>query len=190
MSAYLNWVKKDRASPLGLWNRMSRVAGDFNHVLKGNPSTHGCQHIVEIVGLRAYHHGMATNVESMVDALVESGRHELADGVPAGREGSLALLRFADLLRRSADRLCHESATCGPKPRRELAGDWGGGGRNYATGCGTSVQPCSEGASIEDVKKGMGRQRTQSRGPATRSRSSHGYEVTSGFDASARWRVN
>jgi hypothetical protein len=55
--------------------------------------------------------GMATNAESLVDALVESGRHELAGGVPVGREESLALLRFADLLRRSADRLCHESAT-------------------------------------------------------------------------------
>jgi hypothetical protein len=28
-----------------------------------------------------------------------------------GREGSLGLLRFADLLRKSADRLCHDAAT-------------------------------------------------------------------------------
>ena len=53
---------------------------------------------------------MSADVESIVDALVESGRHELVAGVPEGREESLALLRFADLLRRSADRLCHESA--------------------------------------------------------------------------------
>src|ERR1700722_2896319 len=53
---------------------------------------------------------MATDAESIVDALVQSGRYQLAGSVPPGREGSLALLRFADLLRRSADRLCHESA--------------------------------------------------------------------------------
>jgi hypothetical protein len=53
---------------------------------------------------------MSTDTEAIVDALVQSGRHELAGGVAQGREGSLALLRFADLLRRSADRLCHDSA--------------------------------------------------------------------------------
>jgi hypothetical protein len=41
---------------------------------------------------------------------MQSGRRKLAGGVPEGRAESLALLRFADLLRRSADRLCHESA--------------------------------------------------------------------------------
>src|SRR5450631_3711743 len=53
---------------------------------------------------------MPTDAESVVDTLVERGRQELVAGVSQGREGSLALLRFADLLRRSADRLCHESA--------------------------------------------------------------------------------
>jgi hypothetical protein len=53
---------------------------------------------------------MPPNPESIVDGLMQSGRHKLAGGVPEGRAGSLALLRFADLLRRSADRLCHESA--------------------------------------------------------------------------------
>jgi hypothetical protein len=53
---------------------------------------------------------MPTDPESLVNALLENGRHELVAGVPDGREGSLALLRFADLLRRSADRLCHDSA--------------------------------------------------------------------------------
>jgi hypothetical protein len=53
---------------------------------------------------------MAKEAESVVEGLLQSGRQSLADEVPEGREGSLALLRFADLLRRSADRLCHESA--------------------------------------------------------------------------------
>ena len=53
---------------------------------------------------------MATDAESVVEDLLRTGRKSLGDGVPEGREGSLALLRFADLLRRSADRLCHESA--------------------------------------------------------------------------------
>ena len=53
---------------------------------------------------------MPPNPESIVDGLMQSGRRKLAGGIPEGRAGSLALLRFADLLRRSADRLCHESA--------------------------------------------------------------------------------
>jgi hypothetical protein len=53
---------------------------------------------------------MSTDPESLVDALVKSGRDELVAGGPEGRDGTLALLRFADLLRRSADRLCHDSA--------------------------------------------------------------------------------
>jgi len=53
---------------------------------------------------------MSTDAASIVDAVVESGRLELTAGISDGRESSLALLRFADLLRRSADRLCHEAA--------------------------------------------------------------------------------
>jgi hypothetical protein len=53
---------------------------------------------------------MSVHTDSLVDAWIERGRRELVADVPEGREGSLALLRFADLLRRSADRLCHESA--------------------------------------------------------------------------------
>jgi len=53
---------------------------------------------------------MPTDPESIVDNLVKRGRHEFVAGASEGREGSLALLRFADLLRRSADRLCHETA--------------------------------------------------------------------------------
>src|SRR6202020_2611442 len=101
-AVYLDWVKKTRrTTPLGLEICMRRLTDGINHVLKSRPSTHGCQHIVEIGGDMSYPHAMA-NAESLVDALVESGRHELAGGLPAGRVESLALLQFADLLRRSA----------------------------------------------------------------------------------------
>ncbi len=53
---------------------------------------------------------MSTDAATLVETLVESGRHELMAGISEDRESSLALLQFADLLRRSADRLCHESA--------------------------------------------------------------------------------
>jgi hypothetical protein len=86
------------------------VADRLNHVLKISTSTHGCQHLVEIRAGSPYHWAMPTDPESIVDTLVERGRDEFVAGASEGREGSLALLRFADLLRRSADRLCHESA--------------------------------------------------------------------------------
>jgi hypothetical protein len=66
--------------------------------------------MVEEKGMKLYASDMSTDAASNVDALVETGRQELTAGFPKGRERSLALLRFADLLRRSADRLCHESA--------------------------------------------------------------------------------
>jgi hypothetical protein len=59
---------------------------------------------------REYRSGMSSDAAKLVDALVESGRRELTSGISEGRENALALLGFADLLRRSADRLCHESA--------------------------------------------------------------------------------
>jgi len=106
MDAHLNRPR----TPVSLGIKMRRVTEVINHVLKSSTSTHGCQHMVESGTLRQYPCPMSTDAESIVDGLVESGRHKLADGVPEGRDGSLALLRFADLLRRSADRLCHESA--------------------------------------------------------------------------------
>jgi hypothetical protein len=53
---------------------------------------------------------MSTDAESIVETLVERGRLEATAGLSDDREESLALVRFADLLRRSADRLCQESA--------------------------------------------------------------------------------
>jgi hypothetical protein len=105
-----NAGEERRTTPVSLDVKVGHVADWINHVLKASDSTHGCQHMVEIEAVRPYPCPMSADVESIVDALVESGRHELVAGVPEGREESLALLRFADLLRRSADRLCHESA--------------------------------------------------------------------------------
>lgn len=53
---------------------------------------------------------MPSDPQSIADRVVESGRQE-AIGDTAGEPGqSLATLRFADQLRRSADRLCQASA--------------------------------------------------------------------------------
>jgi hypothetical protein len=48
--------------------------------------------------------------ETFTDDLAASGLREAIAGMPNEPDGSLAALRFADLLRRSADRLCHRSA--------------------------------------------------------------------------------
>ena len=62
------------------------------------------------VPVLSYSCHMHKNAESMVHALMERGRDQYAGGFPEGIERSVALLQFADLLRRSADDLCHESA--------------------------------------------------------------------------------
>jgi hypothetical protein len=82
----------------------------FNHVLKTRSSTHGCQHIVEKVLVLRYNGAVLLNTESLADSLVESGRLEIAAGVSDQPQVSLAVLQFADVLRRSADRLCHAAA--------------------------------------------------------------------------------
>jgi hypothetical protein len=96
-------------TPNLLGDRVRRIGSIFNHVLKCTPSTHGCQHMVDFSSMGMYPCHVPTDAVSIVDDLVESGRRQLA-GVSEGKEASLALLRFSDLLRRSADRLCHESA--------------------------------------------------------------------------------
>ena len=48
--------------------------------------------------------------QSIAAALVEDGRREAVAGMSDEPGESLAALRFADELRRSADRLCHGSA--------------------------------------------------------------------------------
>jgi hypothetical protein len=51
-----------------------------------------------------------TDVEELVATLLESGRKQAVIGVSDEPDGSLRMLRFSDILRRSADRLCHEAA--------------------------------------------------------------------------------
>jgi hypothetical protein len=53
---------------------------------------------------------MTPDVETLADHFIQMGRREVMDGVPEGREGALAELRFADSLRRSAERLSQKSA--------------------------------------------------------------------------------
>jgi hypothetical protein len=56
---------------------------------------------------------MAPELESLVERLIESGRDAVVVGVPDGLEAGLVTLRFADQLRRAADRLCQEAAATG-----------------------------------------------------------------------------
>jgi hypothetical protein len=66
--------------------------------------------MVEITRLSGYAVPMPTEPESIVDHLIDRGRGEVVDGISEEKEGSLVTLRFADHLRRSAERLCHVSA--------------------------------------------------------------------------------
>lgn len=52
---------------------------------------------------------MSTDATTAIEALIQRGQAEFVADAPEG-EGSLVVLRFADLLRRSADRLCHDAA--------------------------------------------------------------------------------
>jgi hypothetical protein len=53
---------------------------------------------------------MPPEPELMIEHLVQSGRAEFVAEASDESQASLAALRFADLLRRSAERLCQESA--------------------------------------------------------------------------------
>ncbi len=53
---------------------------------------------------------MSSDAELIVDRLVESGRQEAMAGAGDEPARSLAALRFADFLRRSAERLCQVCA--------------------------------------------------------------------------------
>jgi hypothetical protein len=53
---------------------------------------------------------MTPDVESQADHLIQRGIDEVVRDLPAGREAALAQLRFADSLRRSAERLSQRSA--------------------------------------------------------------------------------
>jgi hypothetical protein len=53
---------------------------------------------------------MASDPKAIVELVVEKGRQESVAGVSDEPSGSLAALRFADQLRRSAEHLCQLSA--------------------------------------------------------------------------------
>jgi hypothetical protein len=57
-----------------------------------------------------YTQRMSLDLESLADHFIQMGRLEVVSGVPAGREAALAELRFADSLRRSAERFSQGSA--------------------------------------------------------------------------------
>jgi len=53
---------------------------------------------------------MTPDVETLADQVIHTGRQEVVKGMPDGPEAALAELRFADSLRRSAERLGQRSA--------------------------------------------------------------------------------
>jgi len=53
---------------------------------------------------------MTPDVETLADHYIQIGRQEAMEGLPEGRDAALAELRFADSLRRSAERLSQRSA--------------------------------------------------------------------------------
>jgi hypothetical protein len=61
-----------------------------------------------------------TDLEDLAATLLESGQEKAVIGVPDEPDVSLATLRFANILRRSADRLCHEAA----EAAREHGASW------------------------------------------------------------------
>jgi len=53
---------------------------------------------------------MTPDIETLADHFVQMARQEVIDDMPVGRDAALAELRFADSLRRSAERLSQRSA--------------------------------------------------------------------------------
>ena len=53
---------------------------------------------------------MPTDLEVLAATLLESGRHDAVIDMPDELAASLTTLRFANILRISADRLCHKAA--------------------------------------------------------------------------------
>jgi hypothetical protein len=125
---------------------MAPLRVGLNHVLKNSPSTDGCQHMVEDAVQPRYAGPMpidTTDLEELVAMLLESGGTQAVIGVSDEPDRSLTTLRFANILRRSADRLCHEAAG------------------HHAAGCRTPVQPGGQRAPSQGVKGRVGRKGTQ-----------------------------
>jgi hypothetical protein len=67
-----------------------------------------------------YGGSMTPDVETLADQFMQLGRLEAMVGLPEGREAALAELRFADSLRRSAERQSQRSADAA----RQLGASW------------------------------------------------------------------
>jgi hypothetical protein len=63
---------------------------------------------------------MTPDIETEADQLLDREKEQFSRHLPAGREAALAELRFADALRRSAERLSHRSADSA----RSLGASW------------------------------------------------------------------
>ena len=66
--------------------------------------------MVEILPSVGYSGAMTKDVESLADRFTKMGRHESSEGIDDERQAALAELRFADAMRRSAERLSQRSA--------------------------------------------------------------------------------
>ncbi len=66
--------------------------------------------MVDILDGHRYSGEMTPDVESLADHYTQLGRDAAVAGLPAGREAALAELRFADSLRRSAERFSQRAA--------------------------------------------------------------------------------
>jgi hypothetical protein len=83
----------------------------FNHVLKDiRSSTHGCQHMVEPPFWTHYDVQMQPDSSDIADRVLENGRQQVLGAVTGEPAEALAVLQFADFLRRSAERLAQASA--------------------------------------------------------------------------------
>ena len=86
-----------------------------------------------------------TDLEQLVATLLASGRKQAVIGVSDEPDGSLTTLRFANILRRSADRLCHEAAEVarGHGASWRQIGDPSGASRRRAPNTGSAGRPKS-----------------------------------------------
>jgi hypothetical protein len=119
----LSGVTSGESSPSRLFVVVALVfvAGlRINHVLIVNASTHGCQHMVDFVIRPSYPAEMSPDLESLADQIIQASLNDAALDAVDSRQAALAELRFADSLRRSAERLSQTSA----ESARALGASW------------------------------------------------------------------
>ena len=108
---------------------------------------------------------MTPDVETLADHFIQMGRQEVMDGMPEGRDAALAELRFADSLRRSAERLSQRSA----ESARQQGASWREIGEAVGgitpAGCRAPVQRGGQGAPVKGVQGGVGVEGSSSHPP-------------------------